>query len=413
MNAQLPPTATNLEVRAGEATVAGSYDPAFEPVVSAFLRNFEHGGELGGSVVVYHRGVAVVDVWGGVRNRRTDEPWEADTRSLVFSVSKGMLSVCLGILLDRGALNLDERVASYWPEFAAAGKSEITVRQLMSHTAGLPYLDAPLTRRDVLAWTPIVDALAAQKPLWAPGSAVFYHGLTIGWLGGELLRRIAGLGPRAFFEREVAGPLGLHASFGVPAEQTPTLARQEPPLPEQEAEGAARLAAQREDVHASRMLSLTGALPFPGWSDGENDTYNSEDVLAAELPGVNFVTSARDLARVYAALVSPMLDGSALVSAATLGEMSRWLSGGGLQPDFSPANPPNRWGVGFMVDAPPGRPLLGPGSFGHDGAGGQLGFAHPEHQLGFAYCNNQMGGIYDERANNLCRALGSALGTEP
>lgn len=390
-----------------DARVQGSCAPEFTAVLDQFVSNFEQHGEVGAACTVYREGRLVVDVFGGIRDMRSRAPWGPDTRSLVFSASKGLLAICLAILVDRGKVDLDAPMATYWPEFSAAGKGSVTVRTVLDHTAGLPYLEAPLTRSEVLSWDPVVRALAEQAPLWRPGNAVQYHALTIGWLGGELVRRVSGLRPRQFLQQEVCGPLALRASFGITdCDDLADLARLEPPRPETDETAVAVRAQIAANPDLLRPATLGGVLPFPGF--GGDETYNSPDVLHAELPAANAITTARDLARAYAATVTDV-DGVRLISDTAIDAVAAWSSGGERQPLQGIGDPATRWGAVFQLDSSPSRPMLGPGSFGHDGAGGQLGFANRPHRIAFAYTNNQMGGFVDQRANDLCHALATCL----
>ena len=396
----------DLELDEG-VRVRGGCAPEFGAVLDQFVSNFEQGGEVGAACAIYRDGRLVVDVFGGIRDLRSRERWGPDTRSLVFSASKGLLAICLAILVDRGRVDLDVPMATYWPEFAAAGKGSVTVRMVLDHTAGLPYLEVPLTRSEVLSWDPVVRALAEQAPLWTPGEAVQYHALTIGWLGGELVRRVSGLRPRQFLQQEVCGPLGLRTSFGITdGDDLADLARLEPPRPETDETAIAVRAQIAANPDLLRPATLGGVLPFPGF--GGDETYNSPDVLHAELPAANVVTTARDLARAYAATVSDV-DGVRLISDSAIDKVTAWSSGGERQRLQGIGDPATRWGAVFQLDSPPSRPMLGSGSFGHDGAGGQLGFANRPHRVAFAYTNNQMGGFVDQRANSLCHALATCL----
>src|SRR4051795_11726344 len=181
-----------------------------------FRRNFVDRRELGGAVAAYVGGEKVLDLWGGYRDSRRQERWEEDTLVLVYSTSKGMSAIAVALANSRGLLDYDERVATYWPEFAQNGKGGITVRQLLAHQAGLSGLDARLSARVLANLDGLGEALAAQTPAWKPGTRQGYHALTIGWYEGALLRRVdpggRSLGP--FFAEEVAAPLGLEFYFG-------------------------------------------------------------------------------------------------------------------------------------------------------------------------------------------------------
>ena len=173
----------------------------------AFAANFEKHGDVGAAFSLYHRGVKVVDLWGGVADLETGRPWVEDSIALVFSSTKGATAICAHLLAQRGELDLDAAVAEYWPEFAAAGKQDIPVRWLLSHRVGLPVFDNPMTAEEYLAWEPPVKALAAQRPVWEPGTTHGYHAGSYGWLVGEVVRRISGKSVGTFFADEVAGPL--------------------------------------------------------------------------------------------------------------------------------------------------------------------------------------------------------------
>ncbi|HEX4244482.1 MAG TPA: serine hydrolase domain-containing protein, partial [Acidimicrobiales bacterium] len=178
---------------AERATIEGTTAPGFGAVRDAFAANFAERGDQGAAVCVYRHGVPVVDLWGGVADPATDTPYTGDTLQLVFSTTKGATAACANLLIERGLLDPSAPVADYWPEFAAAGKGGITVEWVLSHQSALPAIDATLTLAQALAWDPIVEALAGQKPLWEPGTAHGYHALTFGWLVGELVRRVSGV----------------------------------------------------------------------------------------------------------------------------------------------------------------------------------------------------------------------------
>jgi CubicO group peptidase (beta-lactamase class C family) len=185
--------------------------------------------DVGASVAVYVDGEPVVDIWGGYADAARTVPWERDTITNVFSTTKTMTALCALILADRGQLDVDAPVARYWPEFAAAGKADVRVRHLLSHTAGLPSWDEPMTTEDLYDWDLATSRLAAQAPRWAPGSTAGYHALTQGYLVGEVIRRVSGATPGAFFAAEVAGPLGADFHIGTPAEHDHRIAPVIPP----------------------------------------------------------------------------------------------------------------------------------------------------------------------------------------
>ena len=177
-------------------------------------------GEVGAAVCVYQDGTKVVDLWGGVADPATGRPFPEDTIVGVASTTKGATAICAHLLAQRGQLDIDAPVATYWPEFAAEGKDTIPVRWLLCHKAGLPTFEQPLTLQDFVAWDPVVASLAAQKPLWEPGTAYGYHAITYGHLVGEVIRRITGKSVGTFLAEEVVEPLGIEFWIGLPADQS-------------------------------------------------------------------------------------------------------------------------------------------------------------------------------------------------
>jgi CubicO group peptidase (beta-lactamase class C family) len=205
--------------------ICGTCDPRFALVRDAFAENFTRRGDIGAGLSVFHRDECVVDIWAGTADPRTGVPWQQDTLCGVFSSTKGVTATCVNMLVNRGVLDPAAPVATYWPEFAQSGKTGITVAGLLSHQAGLPKLDVPLPLEQALQWTPMIDALAKQKPWWVPGTAHGYHPQTFGWLAGELVRRIDGRTVSTFLAEELAGPLQLDLHIGLPTAQHHRLAR--------------------------------------------------------------------------------------------------------------------------------------------------------------------------------------------
>ncbi len=200
------------------APVSGDVSTGFDEVRDAFTDNFTRRGELGGACCVYYRGKKVVDLWGGIRNEGTGEPWERDTMVIVYSATKGLAAMALAVAHSRGWLDYDERVSAYWPEFAQQGKGRITVRQLLAHQAGLFALDEPVDRDLVADLDRLAVVLARQRPAWEPGTRQAYHAITLGYYENELLRRIdpqhRSIGQ--FFQDEIASPLGLDVYIRLP-----------------------------------------------------------------------------------------------------------------------------------------------------------------------------------------------------
>ena len=394
--------------------VEGHVDAGFEGVRDAFLANFETFGEVGASCAVYRDGTLVVDLRGGVADLGTGRPWTDRTVALVYSATKGITAVCVHLLAERGLLDLDAPVARYWPEFAAAGKADVTVADVLSHRAGLPVVADPLGRDALLAGRPVADALARQAPLWPPRTIHAYHALTYGWLLGEIVLRTTGRTLGGLLTEEVAGPLGLRTWIGLPTREEPEVA----PLIDAVADlgaldritdpgvravaGRVATAAATPTSLLARAATTNGALPTP-----QASTWNDPALHRAEIPAANAITDARSLARLYAACTGEV-DGLRLLSPATV-ERARAEQVRG--PD-AVTLVETRFGLGFRL-ATADKPMLGEGSFGHDGAGGALGFADVQARIGFGYVQNQMvsSPTGDPRTGALLSALRDALAT--
>lgn len=387
-------------------TIHGFVAEGYGAVMDAFVANFEQRSDLGAACTVFVGGRPVVDVWGGTADSRTGHAWERETAAVIFSCTKGLLAICVYLLVQDGRLDLDAPIATAWPAFAANGKEAITLRQAMAHRAGLAALDRDLARAQVLAWEPVIRAIEAQRPRDCPDDGHLYHALTYGWIVGEVIRRVTGLMPGQYFSAAVGEPVGLRTWIGVPPAARADVAWMEVPLPDEDSDAARRaseLAAS--DTTVQRSLSMGGAFGFPA----ENGvvTFNDPSIQAAQVPGANGVSTAASLARLYAACVSA-LDRGPLLAASSVEDALRVQSGGpqlsGLPDDGA------RWGTGFQLASPPTQPMLGPRSFGHAGAGGQLAFADVDAEVGFAYLSNQMGGYGDARARELTMAVRRVLG---
>lgn len=388
--------------------IGGSVEPGFEAVAEAFARNFAEHGEVGAACSVYKDGHKVVDLWGGVKERGTDVPYGEDTLQLVFSTTKGATAICANLLAQRGELDVDAPVSTYWPEFKAAGKGDIPVRWLLCHKAGLPVVDSALSLEEVLAWDPIVEALAAQAPVWEPGTTHGYHALTYGWLVGEVVRRITGKSLGTFFADEVAGPLGLDFWIG---------------LPETERERVAPLvtwSTPKDPAMAELMEQFMGpdtmlgkALGGPGGIfTSEPGIFNRPEVWAGEMPAANGITDARSLARMYAGVAGTVEGGPAepLLGADQIARATELQTEGADQVLYLETT----FGLGFFLASAMARYGV-PGNFGHTGAGGSVGFADPTNGIGFGYVMNRMmqGLLGDPRSSGLIQATYDSIGIEP
>lgn len=396
-NANMSPVASLDDGR----TISGFADDGYGRVLDTFVSNFVERDEVGAGCTVYSRGKVVVDLVGGIADNRTGQRWSRDTAALIFSCTKGILAICAYTLAQQGRLDLDAPIDKYWPEWAGGGKGEVTVRDALSHRAGVPSLDVNLTRSEVVAWEPVIKALEDQAPAFRPHEGHVYHALTIGWIVGEVIRRITDLTPGAYFRSVAGDQLQLETWIGTPPGSAAYVAWMEPPL-EDDGSEAGRIGAHllATDPGIRRSLDMGGSLPFPA-RDGIV-TFNDPLLQEAEIPGANGVSTAASLARLYSACVTavdgrPLLTASSIADALTMQSSGPQLSG---WPDDG-----GRWGTGFQISSPPTQPMLGPFSFGHTGAGGQLAFADIAHEVGFAYLANQMGGYGDSRARRLTLAL--------
>lgn len=364
--------------------IEGRVSAGFEAVRDAFAENFSRRHELGGACCVYLRGEKVVDLWGGVRNKSTGEPWQEDTMVLVYSATKGLAAMTLAVAHSRGWLDYEQRVCAYWPEFAQQGKETVTVRQLLAHQAGLFAFDEQADRSLVADLDRLAVVLARQKPAWEPGTRQAYHAITLGYYESELLRRVdlrhRSLG--RFFQDEIATPLGLDFYIrlpeSIPNSRLATLAKPSPvamllgfPI---------RITLAAFNPRSNIVRALAGSeLPHDARRVYLRDF---------EVPSGGGVGTARAIARAYGVF-------------ATGGRELR-LRPETLRALAAPAIPPARgfydecmmgeaqFSLGFMKPSPL-WPFGNEGSFGSPGSGGSLGFADPKAGVGYAYVTSKMG----------------------
>ena len=269
--------------------IHGHADPRFAGVRDAFAANFARGEDVGASVAVTLGGELVVDLWGGHADAAKTRPWQRDTIVNVYSTTKTMTALCALLLADRDELDLAQKVAHYWPEFAANGKADITVAQLLAHSAGLSGFAEPVAAADLYDWGKATALLAAQAPFWAPGTAIGYHAITQGYLVGEVVRRITGKSLGTFFRDEIAGPLGADFHIGLAASEDDRVAELLPPPP----------GGSIADI-TSRPLTVNMATNPP---INPRDT-RSRAWRAAEIPAANGHGNARSVALVQALLAN-------------------------------------------------------------------------------------------------------------
>jgi CubicO group peptidase (beta-lactamase class C family) len=388
------------------ATVAGTCAPEFAAVHEEFARNFAERDEVGGAVCVTVDGETVVDLWGGVADAATDRAWDADTRVVVYSSTKGATALCAHILADRGLLDLDAPVAQYWPEFATRGKEDAIVSMMLDHSVGVPALAVDLERGAMYDWTLMCELLANQEPWWTPGTRNGYHMMTFGWTVGELVRRVSGRSLGTFFREEVAAPLGLEFDIGLPEELEPTVAPIIPwiPAPDYDSSLTRALRAEPKGVTAMAMKNTMRARANP----------NERAYRAAELGAGGGVATARGLAGMYAPL---SCGGGGLIEADTLARMGQVAT---ATDDDAVLRIPTRFTLGFMKSMDNRRRVPTSGcsavfssdAFGHVGAGGSIGLADPAARMSFGYVMNRQGAgiLLNDRGQSLLDAVYRSLG---
>jgi CubicO group peptidase (beta-lactamase class C family) len=381
------------------APVNGIVDKAFEPVRDAFEENFSSHNELGGAVCVVVDGSVVVDLWGGYRDLSATLPWERDTLVDVFSVGKGLLATGVARLVGRGTIDLDAPIAQVWPEFAANDKAHVTLRHVLTHTAGLPAVRRRLAPGAMLSPELMRDALANETPWWVPGSAHGYHVNTFGFLVGAVIERVTGRRVGEYLRDEVAGPLGADIHVGLDGADLDRVAEFRWPLavpPEHEPEGLEDQALMRYNAYWNPS-GLSGA-----------GVVNTEAWRRCEHPSTNAHATARGVASLYDALArGGRLDGFELVTPGALREACTESVVG----DDLVLGRPSRFGLGFQLtqpERPIGRTQSG---FGHFGAGGSVGFCDPDATLAFGYVTSDMGPRWQNPRNRgLTDAVYASLG---
>jgi len=372
-----------------QVAIHGFARSGFEAVRDAFADNFSRRHELGAACCIYKDGEKVVDLWGGIRNRTTGEPWEEDTMVLVFSATKGLAAMAMAVAHSRGWLDYEERVCRYWPEFAQEGKGKVTVRQLLSHQAGLFAFGETVDRSVVADLDRLAIVLARQKPAWEPGSRQAYHAISLGFFEGELLRRVdpqhRSLGQ--FFQDEIASPLGVDFYIRLP-ESIPTsrLAVLEKGNP---FKVLARLPFRLMLSSLNPRSAIFRALVVnPGsWVSLDDERVYARNL---EVPSGGGVGTARAMARAYSVFAT---DGRELgLRQETLRALSAPAipSGHGFYDEALKGE--IQFSLGFMKTCP-NWPFGHAGAFGSPGAGGSLGFADPQSGMAYAYVTNRLGGV--------------------
>jgi CubicO group peptidase (beta-lactamase class C family) len=370
--------------------IGGSTAPGFEEVRREFERNFAERRELGAACAAYVEGRKVVDLWGGVRDARDGSPWEEHTLVLVYSTSKGLSAMTVALAHSRGWIDYDERVSTYWPEFAQAEKEKITMRQLLAHEAGLPVIDEPLDPAMLADFDRLAAAISRQRPAWPPGTRHGYHGISLGWYEGELIRRVdpSGRTLGRFFAEEVARPLELDVHFGVPEAVAPERIARIERIP------ALKALPQLRHLPPAMAVAMLNprSLSFRTFANPRLRSpadLDSREYRVLQFPAGGAVGSARGIARAYSAFAGPRAELG--LAPATLEELTRF-----------PSPPARGWrdevlkvdtafSLGFVRPLEPFRFGSSDRAFGHPGAGGSFAFADRDRDVAFAYVMNRLG----------------------
>jgi CubicO group peptidase (beta-lactamase class C family) len=381
---------SDASVRIEVSLLQGEVAPGFEEVASVFEKNFAQRGEIGAACAVYHEGRKVVDLWGGYRDREALAPWEEDTLVLVFSATKGISALTVALAHSRGLIDYEEKVATYWPEFAHNGKENITLRQLLSHQAGLCAIDKPLNARVLADLDAVASILAQQRPVWEPDTKHGYHYLSLGLYEGELIRRTdpkhRSLG--RFFQEDIASPLDLSFYIGLP-----------PDVPDSKV-------ATIEGFKPLQMLLHMNTMPVGmvlGYMNRRSLTrrtlgnpklhspsdFNRPEYRRVELPAGNGIGQIRAMAKVYGVFAA---GGHELgIDEDTLKALTASPTPPSLGSRDEVLKADMSYSLGFNRPSKAFRFGSGEKCFGTIGAGGSFGFADPQAQLGFAYAPNKMG----------------------
>ncbi|MNX97984.1 Beta-lactamase precursor [compost metagenome] len=330
----------------------------------------ESGAERGLQVAAYLNGERVIDATSGVADPATGREVTPDTLFLAFSASKGVTATAIHLLVEEAGLSYDDRIAKFWPQFAANGKGDVTLRQVLSHSSGLPQMPGWITPESLGDWDRICEAIASYAPLWTPGTQSGYHAMTFGWILGEVLRRVDGRPLGRFIQEEIAAPLGIERLyFGVPAERDGEVAILE--------SGPIRKKAMSVDALILKAIPIA-VTPSP-------KVYNRPDVRQASIPAAGGVMTARALAKMYASLIGEV-DGVRLFTPERLAAATA-LQFDALDPVLDETIPK---ALGYFlgtVGSPMGERRQ---AFGHPGAGGSIGFADPETGFAFALLKNRL-----------------------
>jgi CubicO group peptidase (beta-lactamase class C family) len=385
--------------------IKGFVADGFERLQERFASIIAQTPDAGSAVSIWHKGQQVVNLWGGVANRTSKIPWDENTKTVVFSSTKGLMSLAIAQLYQNGKVNYEDLVVDYWPSYKGAGKEGTTLRDLVAHRAGVPFFEADVQENQVIDWDYMISKIEQEAAMWEPGSAYAYHAITHGWITGEIIRRVTGLSPGKYLARHISEPLGADTWLGLPAELESKVAVSYPH------DDLTRFFAdlKKKNTHAGNFLirSLTLGNAFSMNLVGDKKGFNAPEVHQSEIPGAGGISTAEGISKIWSSVVHET-DGVRLLNDVTVEFVTRVQSEGKPFTDLEP--PYGAFGMGFQLDSP-ARRYLTASSFGHDGAGGQCAFADPVHKIGFAFITNELRGgeIEDDRATNLIQELRSIL----
>jgi len=410
MHAPMSSSPTILHRFDDGSQIEGFCDSRFEPVLRAFAENFDRREEVGACLSVTLNGEMVLDLWGGYADSKKSRPWDKDSLSVVFSATKGATALCAHRLVSMGLLDLDAPIAEYWPEFAREGKEQARVSMMLDHSVGVPVLRDKVKPDGFYDWDYMVARLEAEEAFWPPGTRLGYHGATFGWLVGELVRRVSGQTLGAFFQEQIAGPLGLDFWIG---------------FPEAHEHRLVEIIQNRPNVKGPLSLFLQtalneqGSIPNLFAFNAGGASAKKRDYRAAEIGSAGGVTNARHLAGLYTSVANGgKLNGVHFFDDDLISRMGRVSMSSHLDATLMI---PSRFALGFqksmdnrLLSLVPGTDslILSDTAFGHAGMGGYLGFADPEVGLAFGYVMNRMGhgNLITDRGQALVDAVYGCLG---
>ena len=352
--------------------IHGECDPQFSKVKETFEKLYQEDREIGSCFAVYKDGNPLVNLWGGFQDKDKTKPWQKDNLVTVYSTTKGVAAFCIALAMEKGLLKYEEKVSTYWPEFASNGKEDITIGMLMSHQAGIC---SPETRNvdDYYNQNLMAEKLAGMTPIWEPGTASGYHSMTFGWLTSELILRVTGKSLGTFFREEVGDNHEIDFFIGLPESEDHRVAELVP------------FDIVRNENSEQQQVELTDAQKSQRNSAGTLDIQNTKAWRQAEIPSANGQGNAGGLAKLYS-LIVPEDNNLKLLKDDTVNQMTTMqIEGRDLVLAVQV-----RWGVGFILNKH--KIIYGPieGAFGHSGYGGSCAFGDPENKIGVSYVMNRM-----------------------